>query len=853
MSLGENDMSYGITKLAADGVNFPQWKSAVTSRLKARAKFGYRCIAFIEEPLAKRPEVSILQSHPPLYQTRSTTSTSSRTGIESSLPAETQNEDASLNGQMSALDHYEIAKSYVHDFLCNTVVLQLRIAVQDKEPVELMNYFRDRFRPTNSTTVALLENRLQNLTAQKKTHPYDSVCSYFSKVEDLEKDRAIIDSGEFDNNMLLYSTLVALGDLNDESIITYTRTWKTVHLGKPEYTYIKYKTFLQDVLLTEKHESETRIKRGNTTAPKSISEGPESSVNIAGGIQQKRGRSDTTDGKLAPSTGSEPKRPRSGLRRKSNKHCDKKLGGCGMIGHTVETCWTLHPELRTSRDRNSNKKKTVPVYLTEDVHRKQYHAYKATTSRSTRQKTGWYIDSGASDWICNDVTVFNPFTTFQTPRQISLGDHTEIPAIGYGSITIETELVNLAVNMALFAPEMGLNLVSVPRLIERGADVNFSLAGCVIRVQGEVIATASRESTTGLYKLDEEISQSTPSDITNHFISANAATVKEKATKLKNLSKLSRKPSPDLHRWHRRLGHLHYSAVHKVLKSLGIREQKTMTDYDNEFVCEPCILGKQTAMPNHEPSKHKATRPLELIHIDTNGPWATPSLHKRHAGLTNSTRSMSKYVLVLVDDFTGMVWTRYYHNRDTFRDAFIQFVTMVEDTVEDGRRVRRIRIDNAREFIAEYIEDFCTLKGIEIEPIAAYAHEQNAIAERINRTLRDMAATMLIESGLPEGFWAEAFRTATTIRNRCPSNKNFAMLDQGDQESDKSAPEEVPQDITPYERFYKVKPGYMHLKPFSCLVYVTTPKEKKVKVLSQHRAWRGILLGYTKSEKQFRV
>src|SRR5947207_12058418 len=130
---------------------------------------------------------------------------------------------------------------------------------------------------------------------------------------------------------------------------------------------------------------------------------------------------------------------------------------------------------------------------------------------------------------------------------------------------------------------------------------------------------------------------------------------------------------------------------------------------------------------------------------------------------------MSKYVLVIVDDCTGMIWTKFYTTRDSFRHEFIRFVTMMKDMVQ-GRHVKRIRIDNAKEFTSQDIQVFCESEGIEIEPTAPYAHEQNGRAERANRTLRDMASTMLIESGLPEGFWAEAFRTAMYLRARCPTN-----------------------------------------------------------------------------------
>ena len=47
--------------------------------------------------------------------------------------------------------------------------------------------------------------------------------------------------------------------------------------------------------------------------------------------------------------------------------------------------------------------------------------------------------------------------------------------------------------------------------------------------------------------------------------------------------------------------------------------------------------------------------------------------------------------------------------------------------------------------------------------------QQNRKAERMNRTLVEMARCLLLESGLTNRFWAEDVQTANYVRNRCPS------------------------------------------------------------------------------------
>nr|GEU65602.1 zinc finger, CCHC-type [Tanacetum cinerariifolium] len=53
-----------------------------------------------------------------------------------------------------------------------------------------------------------------------------------------------------------------------------------------------------------------------------------------------------------------------------------------------------------------------------------------------------------------------------------------------------------------------------------------------------------------------------------------------------------------------------------------------------------------------------------------------------------------------------------------------------------------------------------------------YTPQQNSMAERKNRALKEMVNSMLSYSGLSEGFWGEAMLTACYLLNRVPNKKN---------------------------------------------------------------------------------
>jgi transposase InsO family protein len=64
------------------------------------------------------------------------------------------------------------------------------------------------------------------------------------------------------------------------------------------------------------------------------------------------------------------------------------------------------------------------------------------------------------------------------------------------------------------------------------------------------------------------------------------------------------------------------------------------------------------------------------------------------------------------------------------------------------------------EFKNSQIEGFLEEEGIKHEFSSPYTPQQNGVVGRKNRTLLDMARTMLDEYKTPDRFWAEAINTA---------------------------------------------------------------------------------------------
>jgi transposase InsO family protein len=83
-------------------------------------------------------------------------------------------------------------------------------------------------------------------------------------------------------------------------------------------------------------------------------------------------------------------------------------------------------------------------------------------------------------------------------------------------------------------------------------------------------------------------------------------------------------------------------------------------------------------------------------------------------------------------------------------------------------RIKKIRSDNGTEFKDSQIEGFLEEEGIKHEFSSPNTPQQNGVVERKNRTLLDMARTMLDEYKTLDWFWRRRLTPPAT-----PSTVSF--------------------------------------------------------------------------------
>ncbi|GJR27633.1 putative ribonuclease H-like domain-containing protein [Tanacetum coccineum] len=182
---------------------------------------------------------------------------------------------------------------------------------------------------------------------------------------------------------------------------------------------------------------------------------------------------------------------------------------------------------------------------------------------------------------------------------------------------------------------------------------------------------------------------------------------------------MAKASSNEVVKWHRRMGHVNYKNMNKLVKDNLVRGLPLKL-FKNDHTCVACCKGKQ----------HKATykaitavssisEPLKLLHIDLFGPTSIRSIDRKY------------YCLVINDDYSRFCWVFFLETKDETYPLLKDFISLVEN--------------------------------------------------QLNKKVKEAARTMLADSKLPTMFWTEVVRTACYVLNRVliinPHNKTpYALL-----------------------------------------------------------------------------
>jgi hypothetical protein len=211
----------------------------------------------------------------------------------------------------------------------------------------------------------------------------------------------------------------------------------------------------------------------------------------------------------------------------------------------------------------------------------------------------------------------------------------------------------------------------------------------------------------------------------------------------------------------------------------------------------------------------KTSRPLELLHMDLFGPVAYLSI------------GGSKYGLVIVDDFSRFTWVFFLQDRNPRDPKALskEGSKRVWAQGEKDKKRQRVRIQ-------ESASGGVSWGGrCQAWVLCSLHTTANGVVDRKNKTLIDMARTMLGEFKTPERVWSEAVNTACHAINRLYLHRLLKK--------------------TSYELFTGNKPNVSYFRVFGSKCYILVKKGRHSKF--SPKAVEGFLLGYDSNTKAYRV
>jgi transposase InsO family protein len=391
--------------------------------------------------------------------------------------------------------------------------------------------------------------------------------------------------------------------------------------------------------------------------------------------------------------------------------------------------------------------------------------------------------------MTGEKKIFTNLEEYDSPiERIMFGDNNYGDVVGQGDIPISKD--SSFTNVYL-VDTLGYNSLSISQLCEKGYNCLFTDEGVtILRREDSSIAFTGRLKGK-LYLVD---------------FTTTKVELKTCLVAKSNLGWL----------WHRRLAHVgmrNLAILQKGEHILGL----TNVTFEKDRLYSTCQAGKQVGAPHPPKNILISSRPLKLFHMDLFDPISYVSI------------GGNKYGLAIVDDFSRYTWVYFLQDKSEAQRIIKKFIRRAQNGFE--LKIKNIRSDNGSEFRNLNVEEYLDEEGIKHQLSAPYTPQQNGIVERKNRTLIEMARTMLDEYKTPDSFWAEAINTACHAVNRLYLQKYLGK--------------------TPYEILTGNKPKVHYFRVFGCKCYILNKKTKSSKFAP--KADEGFLFGYSTNEHAYRV
>ncbi|GJX25008.1 putative ribonuclease H-like domain-containing protein [Tanacetum coccineum] len=233
---------------------------------------------------------------------------------------------------------------------------------------------------------------------------------------------------------------------------------------------------------------------------------------------------------------------------------------------------------------------------------------------------------------------------------------------------------NLDFEDVYFVRELKFNLFSVSQMCDKQNSVLFNDTECIVlspnfKLTGESHVLLKVPRKDNMYSVD----------LKNIVPKGGLTFLFAKST------------SDEYNLWHRRLGHINFKTMNKLVKGNLVRGLPSKL-FENNQTCVACQNGKQHRASCKTKTVSLISQPLHMLHMDLFVPTFVKSLMKK------------MYCLVVTDDYNRFSWVFFLATKDETSGILNSFITRVENLID--QKVKVIRCDNGNKFKNKEMNQF---------------------------------------------------------------------------------------------------------------------------------------------------
>lgn len=278
----------------------------------------------------------------------------------------------------------------------------------------------------------------------------------------------------------------------------------------------------------------------------------------------------------------------------------------------------------------------------------------------------WFLDSGCNNHMTGNKEWFAELEeSFR--RTVKLGNDTTMVVIAKGNIRMQINRITQVISDVYFIAELKNNLLSIGQLQEKGLAILIHDGTCKVFHSSRRLIMQSDMRGNRMFCL---LAVMAPKD----SMCLQTEVVSERET----------------HLWHCLFGHLNHNGVIS-LSNKRMAVSLPALKFPKK-ICTTCLVTKQHRNSIPKKSLWRASRKLQLMHVDICGP------------IKPASNDSKRYILSFIDDFTCKAWVYFLHEKSETFAIFKSFKIYMEK--ESGEYITCFRTDRGDEFTSNEFEEF---------------------------------------------------------------------------------------------------------------------------------------------------